>query len=322
MKTIVVVSGKGGAGKTSVAAGLLPFLPRPVLVDADVDASNLPLLVSAEKLHEEPFVGGQVAFVDADACIGCLDCVGACRFGALAAPDGHDLAPTVDSLSCEGCTACRMVCPAGAIEMRDAVSGHWFLSRTAYGPMVHARLGPAGENSGALVEKVRREAARAAAQQCRDLVLVDGPPGTGCPVISSMTGADLALVVTEPTPSGEGDLARVLALAGHFRIAAAVVIDKADLNPERADRHASWVEAAGVPVVARLPYDEAASKALCERRLLCDVSAAWRTRLSRLWLDLSALLDRPASGTQAFIRAETLQESKDTFPVQVHGGHQ
>jgi MinD superfamily P-loop ATPase len=254
--------------------------------------------------------------------MGCLDCVGACRFEALVAPTGRDVAPTVDPLSCEGCGACRVVCPAEAIEMRDAVSGHWFLSRTAYGPMVHARLGPAGENSGALVEKVRREAARTAAQQCRDLVLVDGPPGTGCPVISSMTGADLALVVTEPTPSGEGDLARVLALAGHFGIAAAVVINKADLDPERANRHASSVEAAGVPVVARLPYDEAASQALCEGRLLCDLSADWRKRMSRLWLALAALLDRPSNGTQAFIPAETLQESKDTFPVQAHGGHQ
>jgi MinD superfamily P-loop ATPase len=319
MKTIVVVSGKGGAGKTSVAAGLLPFLPRPVLVDADVDASNLPLLVHAEKEREEPFVGGQVASVHSAACMVCLDCVGACRFGALVAPTGHDVAPAVDPLSCEGCGACRMVCPAGAIEMRDAVSGHWFLSRTKYGPMVHARLGPAGENSGALVEKVRREAARTAAQQCRDLVLVDAPPGTGCPVISSMTGADLALVVTEPTPSGEGDLARILALAGHFRIAAAVVINKADLDPERANRHASRVEAAGVPVVARLPYDEEVSKALCERRLLGDLSATWRARMEQLWLDLAALLDRPASGTQAFIQAETITRSNNEFHVQ--GGH-
>jgi len=276
-----------------------------------VDASNLPLLVSAERVGGEPFVGGQIARIRADLCMGCLECVDACRFRALTAPDDGEIVPSVDPLSCEGCAVCRLVCPAEAIDMNDAVSGHWFVSRTRFGPMVHARLGPGGANSGALVEKVRREAARIAGEQGRNLVLVDGPPGTGCPVISSMTGADLALVVTEPTPSGESDLLRVLDLARHFRIEAAVVVNKADLDPERTDRLTRRVEATGVPVIARLPYDDAASDALCEGRLLSEASEDWHTRLGQLWHDLASLLDGSVSQIETAIGAEPLRQVSD-----------
>ena len=195
--------------------------------------------------------------------------------------------------------------------MKDAVIGHWFVSKTPFGPMVHARLGPGGANSGALVEKVRREAARIGGEQGRNLVLVDGPPGTGCPVISSMAGADLALVVTEPTPSGESDLFRVLDLARHFRIDAAVVVNKADLDPERTDGLAGRVEATGVPVVARLPYDDAASTALCEGRLLSEASEDWYTRLGQLWHDLASLLDGSVSQIETVIGAEALRQVSD-----------
>ena len=197
----------------------------------------------------------------------------------------------MDSLSCEGCAVCRLVCPTDAIEMNDDVTGEWFLSRTRFGPMVHAQLGAGGENSGALVEKVRRMAARAAEEQGREIILVDAPPGIGCPVISSLTGADLALAITEPTPSGESDLFRVLDLARHFRIRTAVVVNKADLDPGRTERLAARVESAGAPVIARFPYDETVTEALCQGRILSEHSEVWRERLEGLWNDLADLLD-------------------------------
>jgi MinD superfamily P-loop ATPase len=286
MKTLAVVSGKGGAGKTCLAAGLIPFLPRPVLADADVDASNLPLLFHAESVHSESFVGGQLARVRTGNCAGCLDCVDACRFGAISVDDESGGVPSVDPLSCEGCAVCRQVCPTDAIEMHDVTTGRWFLSSTRFGPMVHARLGPGGENSGALVERVRRAAADAAEQYGRDLVLVDAPAGIGCPVISSLSGVDFALAVTEPTPSGESDLSRMLALTRHFRVRTAVVINKADLAPARTDALARELDASDVPVVARFPYDEAVSRILSEGRLLSEASEEWHERLKQLWKTL------------------------------------
>lgn len=290
MKTLVVVSGKGGAGKTCLAAGLIPFLPRPVLADADVDASNLPLLFDAEPIHSETFVGGQVARVRTADCAGCLECVDACRFSAIAPSDDTDGLPVVDPLSCEGCAVCRQVCPTGAIEMRDVTTGQWFLSTTRFGPIVHARLGPGGENSGALVERVRHAAAKAAEQQGRDFVLVDAPAGIGCPVISSLSGVDFALAVTEPTPSGESDLLRVLALTRHFGVRTAVVINKADLAPARTDALVRELDSSGIPVVARFPYDETVSRILSEGHLLSEASEEWHERLKRLWKTLEPMI--------------------------------
>jgi MinD superfamily P-loop ATPase len=290
MRTVVVVSGKGGTGKTSVASGLVPFLPRPVLADADVDASNLPLVFHMEPVRSEPFRGGRIARVDPGLCAGCHECVEACRFHALSASRSNGEPPAVDGMSCEGCGACRIACPLEAIEMIEVVTGEIVVSTTAFGSMVHGRLGPGGENSGALVAQVRKEAARIAEERRRQWILVDGPPGTGCPAISSLTGADLALVVTEPTPSGESDLLRVLDLSRRLRVPAAVVINKADLCPERSDDLAGRVESAGVPVLARFPYDENVSVALGEHRLLSDRSAAWRRRFRNLGESIARLL--------------------------------
>jgi MinD superfamily P-loop ATPase len=292
VKTVVVLSGKGGAGKTVVTAGLLPFVPRPVLVDADVDASNLPLLLDTAAIGSEPFIGGQVASVRPDLCTACLDCVGACRFGAMVQPSTGGDPPSVDRLACEGCAVCRSVCPAGAVELDAVVTGEWYLSETRFGPMLHASLGPGGESSGALVTKIRREATRVARRHGRQWILVDGPPGIGCPIIASLSGADLAVVVTEPTPSGESDLFRVLDLAQHFNMKAAVVVNKADLHPGRAEALLARVESEGVPIVGSLPYDGEVSTALRERRLLADCSESWRERFERLWTSLEYLLSQ------------------------------
>jgi MinD superfamily P-loop ATPase len=287
VRTLVVVSGKGGAGKTSLASGLIPFIARPVMADADVDGSNLSLLLEAETVHTETFVGGQVARVRSADCAGCLDCMAACRFGAVRADDG---VASIDTLSCEGCGVCRQVCPADAIEMQQVESGRWFVSKTRFGPMVHARLGPGGENSGALVERVRRAAAEAAVEDRRDVVLVDAPAGLGCPVISSLTGADLALAVTEPTPSGESDLFRLLDLTYHFRLPTVVAINKADLAPERTTALEARLDAVDVPVVARFPYDTSVSRLLSEGKLLSEESPSWYERLERLWRSLEPLI--------------------------------
>jgi MinD superfamily P-loop ATPase len=308
VKTIVVVSGKGGAGKTSLAAGLVPFLSRPVLVDADVDASNLPLLFEATASGSEAFVGGQVANVRAEDCAGCLECMDACRFGALVLADESADAPRVDPLACEGCGVCRWLCPLGAIDLRHVVTGHWFLSETRYGPMVHARLGPGGENSGALVEKVRRVAASTAEKRQLDVILVDAPAGVGCPVISSLSGADLALAVAEPTPSGESDLFRVIELTRHFRIPTVVVINKADLAPVRAGALVRRLEPLDVPVVAQFPYDESVQELLCEGRVLSEASAPWHERLGRLWQRLASMIQIQIDETRPSRRLEVLHE--------------
>ncbi len=266
MKTVAVISGKGGTGKTTVTASLATLAyeegRRIVLADTDVDASNLALLLHPVEAPAVPFIGGEVAVVDPNACTGCGLCVDSCRYGALSMVDG-EISPVVqiDLLSCEGCAVCTLVCPSQAFSMHDDVSGDWTLSSCEIGPLVFARLGVGGENSGRLVTQVRKVAVDAARQTEAEMLLIDGPPGTGCPVISAVTGVDLVLLVTEPTPPGISDLHRVLALAKHFNIPAAVVINKADLNPDLVTSLTEELEAQGVDVLGTIPYDEAVPKA-------------------------------------------------------------
>ncbi len=266
MKTITVISGKGGTGKTTVTASLATLAHEEgrciVLADTDVDAANLALLLHPVEVAAVPFIGGELAVVDHDACTGCGMCVDSCRYGALSMVDG-EIFPVaeVDPLSCEGCAVCTLVCPSQAFSMHDDVTGDWTLSSCEIGPLAFARLGVGGENSGRLVTQVRKVAADAARQTEAEMLLIDGPPGTGCPVISAVTGVDLVLLVTEPTPPGISDLHRVLALAGHFSIPAAVVINKADLNPDLVASLREELETSGVEVLGTIPYDEAVPRA-------------------------------------------------------------
>lgn len=301
MKTLAVVSGKGGTGKTCVTAGLLPFLPRPVLCDADVDAANLHLLTRPEPARREPFTFGRVARIMPEACSGCLECFGVCRFQALEATGEDLILPSVDPLSCEGCGLCAMICPSRAITMEDHETGSWIRSRTSYGPLVHARLGPGGENSGALVEKVRREAEQVAAEEGRELILVDGPPGIGCPAIATLSGVDLALVVTEPTPSGRDDLLRVLRLIRHFGIQAMVVVNKSDLHPALSEKLVDRLTLEGVPVAARFPYDLDVTEAVRAGKILSEISDLWHRRFDWLWRSLQG----PLFGAEKPIRIRT-----------------
>ncbi len=234
MKQLVVLSGKGGAGKTCVTAALAhlamttPPPWRVVLVDADVDAANLELLAAPTRLHQEAFSGGQVAAIDPLACIQCGQCEQVCRYQAITQHDGQFM---VNPRACEGCAACYYLCPTGAITRTPRQAGTWSEADSRLGPLFYAALYPGEENSGKLVHRVRAQGHAHAMAHAADLLLIDGPPGTGCPVISALNQADYCLLVTEPSCSGQHDLQRILDLAAHFRVPAAVVVNKADLYP-------------------------------------------------------------------------------------------
>jgi MinD superfamily P-loop ATPase len=255
MRQIVVASGKGGTGKTSVTASLAFVMPPHVLADCDVDAADLHLLAGPDFAATHDFVSGELAVVDPEACTGCGLCREKCRFDALT--------PTFEVIEehCEGCGMCAFVCPAGAVAMEPRHCGWWYESATRFGPMVHAALKTGQENSGRLVTLVRNRAAETAAELGLDLVLVDGSPGIGCPVIASLTGTDLVLLVAEPTVSAVHDLERVRQLAAHFKIPAACLVNKADVNPETTEALRSWCVEKNVSLVGELPYDAAFTKA-------------------------------------------------------------
>jgi MinD superfamily P-loop ATPase len=255
VKEIVVLSGKGGTGKTSIVGSFAALADSKILVDCDVDAADLHLLLRPELREEHDFRSGQTAVIDRQKCTQCGLCEELCRFRAI-----RDF--TVDAISCEGCGFCSHICPAGAISMEERLAGQWFISDTGYGPLVHARLGIAQENSGKLVAAVRQKARKLAEEIGAEYIISDGPPGIGCPVISSLSGADLALLVTEPTLSGLSDLERVLGVCRHFGVPALVGINKYDINEGNADRIEDFCHSESVPVAARLPFDNAVTEAI------------------------------------------------------------
>jgi MinD superfamily P-loop ATPase len=266
---VVVISGKGGAGKTSLTAAFAHLAENVVICDLDVDAPDLHILLDPKSFHREDFVSGHEALIRAADCTGCGACLAHCRFGAVIG-DGQIF--RVDPLRCEGCRVCVALCPEGAVEFQARTCGEWALSETRFGPMVHARLHPGAENSGRLVTLLKREALDLASGRGADLILSDGAPGIGCPVISSLSGTDLAVVVTEPTPSGRHDLERVCELCEHFSVPVAVIINKADLNHAEADSIEAFCRHTGHEVLARLPHDPAVTLAMVERRAVTELS--------------------------------------------------
>jgi MinD superfamily P-loop ATPase len=255
MKQLVVISGKGGTGKTVLSASFAALAPNAVLADVDVDAANLHLVLDPEIRERREFIGGSKARVEARTCTACGRCRPICRFDAIA-EDGDGIA-RVDPLACEGCGLCARICPSSAILMEPCVSGEWFVSATRFGPFVHARLGVAQENSGKLVTQVRKKAREIGERDGYDLLIMDGSPGIGCPVIASLSGTDLALIVTEPTPSGVHDLERIAGLARHFKIRAVCAINKFDINPGNTEGIETWCVEQAIPLVGKIPFDPA-----------------------------------------------------------------
>jgi MinD superfamily P-loop ATPase len=285
MKELVVISGKGGTGKTSLVGALASFAGRSVLADCDVDAADLHLLLAPKILARHDFTGGWKAAIDPDICTGCGECRVLCRFEAIS------LAWEVDPFRCEGCGVCHDHCPEKAVVLAREKAGEWFESETRLGPLVHARLGIGGENSGKLVALIRTRAREIARETGAGFILVDGSPGIGCPVISSVTGADLVLVVTEPSPSGLHDLRRVLELAAHFRVPVAVCIYKCDIHPGLADRIEDETLARGAIYAGRIPFDPAVTAAMVLARTLPELGDGPAVRAARgIWTGLKHLL--------------------------------
>ena len=323
MKEVVVISGKGGTGKTSLVASFATLATTPrahgtlvagpvsgvagdeaggsmsgagamdlVLADCDVDAPDLHLLLQPEVKETHDFRASRKAAIDVDKCTGCGLCAAYCRFDAI---DGMQ----VDPLSCEGCGVCYRICPVGAITMREELSGRWYVSETRCGPMVHACMEPGEENSGRLVSIVRRRARELAEERGADLLITDGPPGIGCPVISSISGADLAVVVTEPSVSGVHDLARVLEVCKHFGVPMLVCINRYDLHLEGTEAIERECRSRGITVAGRIPYDPVTTDAIVQGKSVVEFTDGEVTQaMSMVWERVAAYV-RSSAGSEA-----------------------
>lgn len=263
IKQLAIVSGKGGTGKTTIAAAFASLAKNKVMVDCDVDAADLHLLLKPKVLFQEKYFGGRSPHVDLDQCTQCGLCTEICRFNAI--DNGR-----VDPISCEGCGFCFHICPESAIMMEEAFSGDWFISETSYGPFIHARLGIGEENSGKLVTVVRKKAMEIAGEKNLGLILIDGPPGIGCPITASLTGVNLVLAITEPTVSGIHDLERILKLSTHFKIPSMVCINKFDINLENAQKITSYCESNGSRLIGKIPYEPKVVEALVNRKTVME----------------------------------------------------
>ena len=288
MKELVVISGKGGSGKTSVTASFAVLADKSVLADCDVDAPDLHLVLTPQILEHHKFYSGHEAVIRTRDCIACGACLAHCRYHAVIMEQKNSDLPqfSIDPVACEGCGVCVRFCPVQAIDFPERLCGEWMISETRCGPMVHARLGVAAENSGKLVSTVRNQARRIAQERKQSLILVDGPPGIGCPVIASLTGASQVLAVTEPTVSGQHDLERVLALTRHFNIPACVCINKWDLNPEMTDRIEELARQAGATPAGRIRYDPLVTRAQIQKQAVVEIDAPSGDDLVQVWKQL------------------------------------
>jgi MinD superfamily P-loop ATPase len=264
MKELVVVSGKGGTGKTSLTAAFAYLSENKILCDADVDAADLHLLMNPDIQMKTNFMGGCAALIDREKCTECGICRDLCRFDAISERY------VVDNISCEGCGVCVDFCPEKAIEFPTQICGEWYISETRFGPMVHARLGIAEENSGKLVALIRRETQKLAEQKQLELIITDGPPGIGCPVIASIGGASALLIVAEPTVSGIHDMERVAQLAEHFKVPAMVCVNKFDLNPGQTAAIEKLAIKQKMVVLGRIPFDPIFTESMIQGKTIFE----------------------------------------------------
>jgi MinD superfamily P-loop ATPase len=286
MKELVIISGKGGTGKTSLVAAFASLAKSKILCDADVDAADLHLLVEPRIGERHDFHGGNTAMIEPELCTKCGLCRDLCRRNAIG---GNFI---VDGLECEGCGVCWYFCPEKAIQFPLDTCGEWYVSDTRFGPMVHARLGIAEENSGKLVTLVRQEAKKLAEEKALPLIITDGPPGVGCPVIASIGGASAVLIVTEPTVSGRHDMERVAQLATHFNIPAMMCVNKFDLNPEQTNGIEEFARGKNIHVLGRIPFDPVFTKSMVQGQTIFEydgdsqtcqtVTAVWEHVYNRM----------------------------------------
>lgn len=286
MKEITVISGKGGTGKTTFIANLASLLDNLVVGDCDVDAPNLHLLLKPEKKRQEDIKGMKMAVKNDKLCIDCGLCYQNCRFSAID-PNGYQ----IKELKCEGCAVCAEVCPTAAIKMEKIVTGTLFEAETEFGEMVHAKLIPGADTSGKLVSEVKDKTAKIAKEKNKDWILIDGSPGIGCPVIASLTGSDLALLVTEPTLSGFSDLKRVLEVVEHFQISAGVVINKYDINENVSAKIENYCSQQGIEVLTKIPYSRKIIESLKKGELFVDYSLELKDKLKTVKEKLIKILE-------------------------------
>ena len=286
MREIVIISGKGGTGKTTISAAFAHLARSKVICDLDVDAPDLHILLDPVIRRTTAFVSGHEAAIRQEDCARCGRCAGLCQFGAISRSEDGSF--VVDALRCEGCGVCVALCPQKAIDYPEVHCGDWYVSDTRFGLMVHAQLFPGQENSGRLVSLLKAQAREEAKRLGLDTILCDGSPGVGCPVISSLSGATLAVGVVEPTPSGRHDFARVAELCRHFRVPVAVIINKADLNRQEADAIAAHCAENGHTLLGRLPFDPVVTQAMVRRQALTEFDNPVGNSLKDMW---SALQD-------------------------------
>jgi MinD superfamily P-loop ATPase len=287
MKELVVLSGKGGTGKTSLVAAFASLAENKVLGDADVDAADLHLIMAPKAAYRADFQSGNTAIVNKEKCSECGLCRNLCRWDAIS----EDF--KVNSIDCEGCGVCVYFCPEDAIDFPINTCGEWFISDTRFGPMVHARLGIAEENSGKLVSLVRQEANKLSEKKGLDLIITDGPPGVGCPVIASLGGASAVLIVAEPTVSGTHDMQRVVDLAQHFKVPTMVCVNKYDLNLDLTRQIEDFAEDNGLPFVGHIPFDPIFTRAMVKGQTIFEYNteSPAGAAIRKIWQSLSEKLD-------------------------------